>query len=169
LTTDFGDLVGESVKSRPPELRIAAGKMMPEFSFTPLDDSATVITNETFKDKCYLISFWATWSGPSIAQMASLHRIFERYGKDDLRMLSLSLDTIPEDVRIYRAKHWKMPWLHGFVGRDGLRPGSRIADYFEVRQIPKSILVDRKGRIVATGEDLPGGELEKQVARAIGK
>jgi len=61
-----------------------------------------------------------------------------------------------------------MPWFHGFVGRDEIRPGSRINDYFEVPEIPKSILVGKDGRITAVGRDLLGDGLQKQVDKLIG-
>ncbi len=169
LTTEFSDLLpGQRVKSRPPELRIAAGKMMPEFSFTSLDDSYKTLTNETFKGKSYLVEFWATWCVPCVAEMENLHRIYGRYGKRDFEILSLSFDAVPEDVQKFRAKRWRMPWQHGFIGKDEFRVGSNSTDYFEVPEIPKAILVDKTGRIVAAGTDLIGDALERQIVRLIG-
>jgi hypothetical protein len=169
LTGEFSDLApGQRVKSRPPELRIAAGKMMPEFVFTSMDDPVRTINNATFKGKCYLIEFWAAWSAPAVAQMEALHRTFENYQKKGFEILSLSFDAVPEDVQRFRARHWKMPWYHGFIGRDEFRAGSRISDYFEVPALPKAILVDRNGRIAAVGDDLIGEKLGKQVGRLAG-
>jgi len=168
LTEDFGDLVSESVKGRPPQLKIATGKMMPEFSFASLDDPSRTITNETFKGKCYLVNFWATWSAPSVAQIEVLRRAYERYSARGFQILSLSFDDSYADIRRFRVRHRSMPWLHGFIGRDELKPGSRTADYFEVPEIPKSILVGRDGRIVSAGRELLGDGLEKALGKLIG-
>ena len=168
LTTDFGDLISEGVRARPPELRIATGKTMPEFSFALLDDPSKTVTNNTFKGKCYLVNFWATWSEPSVAQIETLQRIYERYRAKDFQILSLSFDNSPRDIRRFRERRLAMPWLHGFIGRDEFRPGSRIHDYFEVPEIPKSILVGKDGRIAAVGRELLEGGLEKHLGKLIG-
>jgi thiol-disulfide isomerase/thioredoxin len=168
LTTDFGDLISEGVKARPPELKIATGKIMPEFSFASLDDPSRMITNDTFKGKCYLVNFWATWSEPSVAQIETLQKVYERYRMKDFQILSLSFDNSPRDIRRFREKRWAMPWFHGFIGRDEFRPGSRTNDYFEVPEIPKSILVGKDGRITAVGRELLGGGLEKHLGKLIG-
>ncbi len=170
LTTDFADLpAGQRVKSRPPELRIAGGKSIPEFSFVSLDDPAKIVTNETFKGKAYLIVFWATWSKASVAEMESLHRLYERYRKDGFAILSLSYDTSPDDVRRFREGRWKMPWFQGFLGRDELRAGSRAAGLFEVLDIPRVILVDANGRIAAAGDGLRGNLLAERMSRLMGR
>ena len=168
LTADFGDLISEGAKARPPELKIAAGKMMPEFSFASLDDPSRTITNDTFKGKCYLVNFWATWSAPSVAQIEVLQKAYERYSAKGFQILSLSFDTSYADIRRFRARRRMMPWFHGFIGRDELRPGSRTVDYFEVPEIPKSILVGRDGRIAAAGRELLGDGLEKVLGKLIG-
>ena len=170
LTTEFGDLPpGQRVKSRPPELRIAAGRVMPEFSFTSLDDSFQTITNGTLKGKNYLINFWATWCAPCVAEMESLHRIHGRLKKSGFEIVSLSFDAVPEEIQKFRAKKWQMPWIHGFLGMDEFRAGSNTTDYFEVPEIPKSILVDRTGRILAVFGDPPGATLENEIGRLIGQ
>ena len=168
LTADFGDLISEGVKARLPELKIATGKMMPEFSFASLDDPSRTITNDTFKGRCYLVNFWATWSAPSVAQIEVLQKAYERYRAKGFQILSLSFDTSYADIRRFRAQRRTMPWFHGFIGRDELRPGSRTADYFEVPEIPKSILVGRDGRIAAVGRELLGGGLETALGKLIG-
>ncbi|MBP1597115.1 MAG: Thiol-disulfide isomerase or thioredoxin [Acidobacteria bacterium] len=170
LTSEFGDLApGQRVKSRPPELRIAAGKVMPEFSFTSLDDTFKTINNGTLQGKNYLINFWATWRAPCVAAMESLHRIHERFKKNGFEIVSLSFDAVPEDIEKFRAGKWKMPWIHGLFGMDEFRAGSYTTDYFEVPEIPKSILVDRSGRILAVFGDSPGATLENEIGRLIGQ
>lgn len=62
----------------------------------------------------------------------------------------------PEDVNEFRRDKWKMPWLHSFVGLKG-----GALKQFEVVGIPKTILVNRNGEIVATGVDLRGSRLSE--------
>jgi thiol-disulfide isomerase/thioredoxin len=133
-----------------------------------LDDPSKTITNDTFKGRCYLVNFWATWSEPSIAQIETLQKVYKRYRAKDFQILSLSFDNSPRDIRGFRARRWAMPWFHGFIGRDEFRPGSRTSDNFEVPEIPKSILVGKDGRIAAVGRELLGDGLQKQVGKLIG-
>jgi thiol-disulfide isomerase/thioredoxin len=141
---------------------------MPEFSFTSLDDSYKTLTNDTFKGKCYLVEFWATWCVPCVDEMENLHKVYEKYRKMGFEILSLSFDAVPEDVQSFRAKKWRMPWQHGFIGKDEFRVGSSSSDYFEVQEIPKAVLVDRTGRIVAAGTDLVGDKLRKELVKLMG-
>jgi thiol-disulfide isomerase/thioredoxin len=168
LTGEFGDLLaGQRVKSRPPESKFVAGQAMPAFNFDSLDDPRLKLTNETFKGKAYLIDFWATWCAPCVAEMDSLHKLRAKYKSRGLEVLSVSFDQTPEDIRQFRQKKWKMPWLHAFIGMNEFRVGSKVCDYFELSEIPRAILVDREGKVAAVGEEALGEKLAANVARIL--
>jgi len=98
--------------------------------------------------------------------MDNLHNAFERYSGKNFQILSLSFDDTPEAVTKFREGKWKMPWLHTFV-KDGFR--SDLAEDFEVIGIPKPILVDGSGTIIATEAALRGANLDKTLARILGE
>jgi len=58
-----------------------------------------------------------------------------------------------------------MPWLHAFVEK-GFE--SDLAKRFEVMGIPKPILVDENGNILALETDLRGENLEKTLEKFLG-
>ena len=149
-----------------PTRNIMVGKPVPAFSFASLDAQTTAYTNESLRSKVYLIDFWATWCKPCIEEMENMHRVYEKYKRRGFEILSLSLDDKPETVIRFRGGKWKMPWLNAFVtgGFD-----SDVIKKFEISGIPKPVLVDRQGRIIATENDLRGPNLDKTLARVLGE
>jgi len=161
----FGDSpMGKTVKERfSPTINIAVGKAVPAFKVKALEDTTKFYTNGTFRGKIYLIDFWATWCGPCVGEMENLHKAYERFKSKNFEILSLSLDQKPEDVVRFREDKWKMPWLHTFVTND-----TALTNAFEVVAIPRPLLVDGSGKIVAMEGDLRGPQLEVTLARFLG-
>jgi thiol-disulfide isomerase/thioredoxin len=127
-----------------------------------LDNPKQAFTPESLKGKVYLIDFWAVWCQPCLAEMENLHEVYGKFKPQGFEILSLSLDAKPEDVNEFRRDKWKMPWLHSFVGLKG-----EALKQFEVVGIPKTILVNRNGEIVATGVDLRGSRLSETLEQAL--
>lgn len=147
-----------------PNKRIMAGKPVPEFEVQLLD-SAEKVSSQSLRGKHYMMDFWAVWCGPCIGEMPKLHSTYEQFKSPGFEILSLSFDGKPDAVVAFREKKWKMPWLHTFV-EGGF--GSELAKEFEVMGIPKPILVGPDGRILATGEELRGEQLERTLAKHLG-
>lgn len=151
-------------KEYAPDRNIMVGKLIPAFSFASIDNPVTSYTNESLRGKIYLIDFWATWCKPCVEEMENMHRVYSKFKTRGFEVLSLSLDDKPETVNRFRSGKWKMPWLNSFVagGFD-----SQVVKRFEISGIPKPILVDRDGRVIATGGDLRGPNLDKTLARIL--
>lgn len=145
---------------------VKIGATVPEFSVISLEDSKKTYSPEALKGKYYLIDFWATWCGPCVGEMGNLHKAYEKFKSKNFEILSLSFDNEPEDVAAFRQGKWKMPWLHTFV-LEGFR--SELAKRFEVVGIPKPILVDPNGKIIATEEKLRGEALDKTLSEVLNK
>jgi thiol-disulfide isomerase/thioredoxin len=155
--TQFGKMVKERFS---PTIAIALGRPVPAFAVKSLEDPTKILTNETFKGKVYLLDFWATWCGPCVGEMENLHKAYERFKSKNFEILSLSLDRKVDDVLKFRQDKWKMPWLHTFVTND-----QQLTNAFEVVAIPRPILVDVNGKIVALDADLRGEQLEATLAK----
>lgn len=154
-----------------PDRKIMIGKPIPMFSLTSLDDPKIYYTNESLKGKVYLIDFWATWCAPCLGEMAHLHKLYEQYRTKGFEIVSVSLDAGPEAVNNFRKGRWKMPWLNSFAGmwpQQSAKGNARVLEELEVAGIPKAILVDSHGQIVAAGMELRGPRLDKTLTRVLG-
>jgi thiol-disulfide isomerase/thioredoxin len=148
-----------------PDRKIMLGKTVPAFSFASIDMPQKQITSESFKGKFYLIDIWATWCGPCIGEMEYLHKVYEKFKGKNFEMVSISIDGSLEDVTKFRKDKWKLPWFNAF-NEGGFK--SEAAKLFEVRGIPRTILIDDSGKIVAIGSDLRGEKLESTLSKFLG-
>jgi thiol-disulfide isomerase/thioredoxin len=161
--TNYADLPTAkfALKEFNPDKAIQIGNPVPEFELKLL--TGETVSRTSMLGKYYLIDFWAVWCGPCVADMPKLHEAYEKYkGKKGFEVLSLSFDRSPDDIEKFRATKFKMPWLHAFIEKGF---NSDLAKRFEVVGIPKPILVDDKGNIVATDMDLRGTNLDNILSK----
>lgn len=142
------------------------GKTAPLFSVSSMRDSSVVLTQKNFKGKYLLIDFWATWSKSSVDEMKYLAKAYREFGGNTFEILSMSLDSSRKAVDDSYSFKYVMKWVNAFV-LGGVE--SKICRDYEVFAIPKPILIDPQGRIVAVGLELRGERLRKTLARFLDK
>jgi len=142
-----------------PGPQLEAGKPAPNFTIKLLDNGQT-LTNRDLQGKYYLLDFWASWCGGCQAERPLVQEAYQKFQGRGLTFISLSLDRNPEDVAKFRAGKWRMPWCNAWVD-GGL--GSQLARDFNIKYIPKLILVGPDGRIIATGAELGGAKLSEKL------
>jgi len=138
-----------------PSKAITKGKQVPEFE-VKLIHSGEIVSRESMLGKYYLLDFWAVWCGPCRREMPNMHKVYEEFKSKNFTILSLSFDHKLEAVDTYRKDKWAMPWLHTYVENSYNNP---LSKRFEVTGIPKPVLVNAQGIIVATGMELRGEQL----------
>ncbi len=147
--------------------KTALGHPAPAFSLPALDHPGTTYTLASFKGKYVLLDFWATWCPSCRAELPGLHQAWARFKDRPFEILSLSFDTRPQFVTAFRKRPaTPMPWDHAFVAGGFQSP---LAHAYGVQGIPKPVLVNPEGLIVASGGQLRGPELEKTLAKFLGK
>lgn len=147
-----------------PDRLVRKGAQLPDFSVASIDGTGR-ITQASIAGRYTLLDFWASWCVICESEMGNLHDAYAKYGADGLNILSLSLDFSPDQVRKFRAGKWAMPWQNGFVEKGF---GSALADTFGVQTLPKPILVDPNGKIVAIDTELRGARLDQTLSKYLG-
>jgi thiol-disulfide isomerase/thioredoxin len=127
-----------------------------------LIDSSSVLSNESLLGKIYMVDFWATWCPPCVEELPVLTKMYEKYHDRGFEIVSMSFDRSAAVVQRFRAKRFPMPWYHTIVTRGF---GDYLAIAFGVTNIPRAVLVDRQGNIVAEDDALRGDRLERTLGR----
>jgi|GEM_PF-545151 len=166
LNKDFKDSKAASMAKREfsDNKAVEIGKQVPNFKLVSLENDKTIFTPESLKGKYVLIDIWATWCGPCVGEMGNIHKAYEKYKDKNFTILSISFDDKPEKVTKFREKKWKMPWNHAFA-KGGF--DSDIGAAFEVMGIPRPVLLDPTGKIIAMEGSLRGGSLDKTLSEIL--
>ncbi|WP_298520916.1 TlpA disulfide reductase family protein [uncultured Kordia sp.] len=160
--------VGENLYTKSTELlRSSLGSVAPNFS-APNPEGKTIALND-IKGKVTIIDFWAAWCGPCRRENPNVVKIYEKYHKDGLEIIGVSLDGRPNQ------NNAKEDWLRA-IKTDGLTwpqvsnlDGFRdaIARTYNVRSIPATFILNEKGEIV--DRNLRGASLEAKIKELLGK
>lgn len=119
---------------------------------------------EPYKGKLVLVQFWATWCGPCRQEIESLLPLYAKYHDKGFEIIGISRDEDGGDLQGF-VKEKKIPWpiLADYqLEKDGKSMGLR----YGVFVIPQAVLVDKDGKVIATG--LSVSDIERQVARRLG-
>lgn len=143
--------------------KIKVGETIPDFEFKDAFVDGKRWNRDSLQGTFTLIDFWATWCGPCVAEFPKLKDINQRFKDSGFVILAVSLDAEEATYRAYVEKNIS-DWGNVLV-QDGF--DSEVARKFELSAIPRSILVDPEGKIVAIDDDARGTKLllllEKQL------
>lgn len=140
----------------------AIGSMAPEIELPNVDGKLVKLSS--LKGKVVLIDFWASWCGPCRKENPKVVKLYNEFKDQGFEVFSVSLDKDRD------------PWIKA-IEKDGLIWKNHVSDLkywkcagaltYGVFAIPYTVLIDKKGRIVA--KKLSGEELEKKVKQLLSK
>lgn len=112
----------------------------PTFSL-PLVLSAGTVDLEGLRGRVVYLDFWATWCAPCRKSFPWMDQMHERYKDEGLTIIAVSVDKKVAPIEKFIAL-----LQPGFmIAHD---PGGDTAKAYQLRGMPTSFLIDRKGRIV---------------------
>lgn len=130
---------------------ITAGNPSPTFNFENHKGGTTSLSS--FKGKYVYIDVWATWCGPCLREIPFLKEVEKDYGNKNIAFVGISIDE-PRDY-----EKWKeMVTEKSLVGTQLMADNnwqSNFVQEYGILGIPRFILLDPKGNIVAADAPRP--------------
>lgn len=114
------------------------GKPAPAFTAKLIDGKSCSL--EKYRGKVLVISFWATWCPPCIAEFPILHQLLEECQDRGLAILAVSCDEEQRVVEKFLTdRKVSLP-----VGMD---PSKRLRESFQVESLPHLVVIDTRGNV----------------------
>lgn len=122
------------------------GKPVPNVSFESLKNPGTKISLQDLRGKVVLIDFWATWCAPCRETMPFIQSLQDKFAAKGLQIVAVSQEDRAIVDRFEKSSPYSYPV---FLDTDG-----SVNRVFKVETIPRTILIDKNGNVVADGHPL---------------
>ncbi|MGE0635742.1 MAG: redoxin domain-containing protein [Bacteroidia bacterium] len=139
--------------------RLAIGSEAPEIVVS--DPEGKQIKLSDLRGKVVLIDFWASWCRPCRMENPNVVKVYQKYKDKGFEVFGVSLDKgKPEWVEAIKLDG--LTWKHG---SELAFWNSSFVKTYNIDGIPKTVLVDKNGIIIA--KDLRGPQLEQKLAEVL--
>jgi peroxiredoxin len=129
----------------------------PAFSARLLDENRTLDSRALIGKKVVVLRFQGSWCKVCTAQAAGIQRLAEKYGPRDVEVIGVHVNDTAADARAWRRRYKQ-------TYPAALDPGARIATRFGFKRAPYTVVIDKKGEMVAR---IHGSADEARLAKII--
>jgi len=155
-----GEGQGSSIDE--PLLTCPADAKSANLNFTLKDANNHDISLAQFAGKVLVLDFWATWCGPCKVEIPHFVEFQEKYGKDGLQIVGISVDDTADKLAPYiRDMKMNYPVLQG-LNHDDVQDA-----YGPIVGIPVSVIISRDAKICATHTGLTGKDVFEREIKSL--
>ena len=151
------DELERKVKS---ESAINIGSEAPEIDMPSINGKNIKLSS--LRGNIVLIDFWASWCKPCRMENPELIKLYKEFHKKGFEIYSVSLDQDKSSWENAIKKDSTGAWVHV---SDLKYWNSAAAALYGVQAIPFTVLIDKKGKIIAKG--LRGKEIEQKLVEIL--
>lgn len=131
----------------------------PNFSRQDVRNRQT-IRLAAFHGDVVLLSFWATWCEPCLAEMPAFNEWQKQYGSHHFQVIGVSMDDAPANV-VSTVARLKLNYPV-IMGDEHL-----AAAYGGILGLPVTFLIDRDGRVQARYENAELASIQRDIQRLL--
>lgn len=135
-----------------------------DIELTDAEGRTVKLSQYLHPDRYTLVDFWASWCGPCRWAIPKVERIYKRYDKSRLTVLSVSFDQKQADWK-KAVKEEAMPWTQLWAGNREQMTAAQQA--YNISGIPRLLLIAPDGSLVFSGNDADA--LRMTVEKYLGK
>ena len=121
------------------------------------DIDGNKVTISEHRGKVVIVSFWASWCGPCRKELPILASIAKTVGPDHLKVISINFH---DEQTAFRAVSDALKTLPITILRDA---NGKAARKFEVKGIPRMVIIDRDGKVAADHTGYGEGSVDEIV------
>ncbi len=141
--------------------KLSVGSEAPEIALK--NPEGKIVKLSSLKGNYVLIDFWASWCRPCRMENPNNVKLYNKYHEKGFEIYGVSLDK-SKDSWLKAIKDDNLTWIHVSDLKFWQSEGAKI---YNVRSIPHTVLLDRNGKIIATG--LRGDSLAKKLKELLGE
>ncbi|MEA3312136.1 MAG: TlpA disulfide reductase family protein [candidate division WOR-3 bacterium] len=131
-------------------------RQAPDFTLADLSGSQHSLSD--FRGKVVLVDFWATWCGPCRKEIPHLVKFYDAYSSQGFVILGVGLD---KEANLSRFANQNGISYIVLVDEKGV-----AGKLYGIRSIPRTLIIDKKGRIAFDHTGFPSGmevEMEAEI------
>lgn len=142
--------------------KIKEGDKLPKFNST-ITTNGKKIGNSDLAGKLVLIDFWATWCKPCIKEFPHLRELYDKYHEKGFEIVGISLDQNKVALDNFLLQN-SLPWIttHEISAFE-----SEVVKTMGVASIPRTILVNKEGIVIAMDNKASGSSLAELVGKVL--
>jgi thiol-disulfide isomerase/thioredoxin len=134
-----------------------AAPSAPGFTLRLLDSPDAFVSRSVIGKKALVVRFQASWCKLCVEEAPTIERLYQKYGPSGVEVVAVQVQDTAEDARRFLR-------THGATYPAGLDPHLTIANRFGVKGTPYTVVINKRGEIVAR---LRGRTDESRLARVL--